>query len=172
MDSSILLYFFWPGCKLVGVIWVGRTEMPKQFFFQRKKKNVVNVHFNCNYVVLFECFPALSLVAPSGGKVLAGSGRWMEEKGQEKLYQDTQSSEKRGNATDEAGSSLCGESPRNQKIGRIWHCQGEGHPGMSKSPSSLTSASYNCIISTHNLGVSGRYISRDTSVSHCARLWH
>lgn len=45
------------------------------FFPEEKKKKVVNVHFNCNYVVLFECFPALSLVAPSGGKVLAGSGR-------------------------------------------------------------------------------------------------
>lgn len=38
----------------------------------------------------------------------------MEEKGQEKLYQDAQSSEKGGNDTDKAGSSLCGESPRNQ----------------------------------------------------------
>lgn len=53
--------------------WKDRNA--KIVFFPEEKKNVVNVHFDCNYVVLFECFPALSLVAPSGGKVLAGSGR-------------------------------------------------------------------------------------------------
>lgn len=75
MDSSILLFFF------LAWLQVGRGRMSwkdrnaKIVFFPEEKKNVVNVHFDCNYVVLFECFPALSLVAPSGGKVLAGSGR-------------------------------------------------------------------------------------------------